>query len=132
MGLEPVMKCKLEPSYTAIMNEGCFLFSGAFDLLVYTRKDCKIPDTWDDSAPCFINNCQEVRLKSFSTSVHKIQAAVAYKMDWTCHSLQWLRVGKMYNLLKHVILDDIFEILILFLGIGRCHYSVEWLLLIND
>ena len=55
--------------------------TGAFDLLVYTKKDVAAPEAWADSAPCFINNCQEVRLKSFSTSVHQVKAAVAYKLE---------------------------------------------------
>jgi mitotic spindle assembly checkpoint protein MAD2 len=31
--------------------------------------------------PKYINNQQEVRLRSFSTKVHKIDAMVAYKAD---------------------------------------------------
>ncbi|KAK7068504.1 MAD2 mitotic arrest deficient-like 1 [Halocaridina rubra] len=53
----------------------------AFDLLVYTHTDVNVPEKWGESAPCFISNSQEVRLKSFSTSVHKVDACVSYKID---------------------------------------------------
>ncbi|KAF2353946.1 HORMA domain [Trinorchestia longiramus] len=63
-------------TFLPLLDQQC-----AFDLLVHTDKDCAIPDAWDDSAPGFISNSQEVKLKSFSTSVHRVQAAVAYKME---------------------------------------------------
>jgi len=53
--------------------------SCAFDLLVYTDKDLEVPDTWDLSDPHFVQNALQVKLKSFSTSVHKVDAAVCYK-----------------------------------------------------
>ncbi|KAG7166867.1 mitotic spindle assembly checkpoint protein MAD2A-like [Homarus americanus] len=53
----------------------------AFDLLVYTHKNAEVPEKWSESAPCFISNSQEVRLKSFSTSIHKVEACVSYKID---------------------------------------------------
>ncbi|XP_053627299.1 mitotic spindle assembly checkpoint protein MAD2A isoform X1 [Cherax quadricarinatus] len=53
----------------------------AFDLLVYTYQSADVPEKWAESAPCFIANSQEVRLKSFSTSVHKVEACVSYKTD---------------------------------------------------
>ena len=58
-----------------------FLFSGAFDVLVYTDKDEGIPLDWEESDPHFIALSQEVRLKSFSTGVHKVDTMVAYKTD---------------------------------------------------
>ncbi|ROT60938.1 mitotic spindle assembly checkpoint protein MAD2A [Penaeus vannamei] len=53
----------------------------SFDLLVYTHQNAEVPEKWAESAPCFITNSQEVRLKSFSTSVHKVEACVSYKVD---------------------------------------------------
>lgn len=55
--------------------------TGAFDLLVYTHQNADVSDKWAESSPCFIANSQEVRLKSFSTSVHKVEACVSYKGD---------------------------------------------------
>lgn len=64
----------------------CFfflLFSGAFDLLAYTNRDQEIPETWEESQARIIANSQEVRLRSFSTSVHKVDTMVSYKgEDW--------------------------------------------------
>jgi len=51
----------------------------SFDILVYTEKDLAVPDKWGETGPHLIHNSEEVRLKSFSTSVHKINAAVAFK-----------------------------------------------------
>jgi hypothetical protein len=52
---------------------------GAFDILIYTDKDQDVPEKWEESGPQFIANSQEVRLRSFSTVIHKVNAMVAYK-----------------------------------------------------
>lgn len=52
---------------------------GAFDILIYTDKDQDVPELWEESGPQFIANSQEVRLRSFTTSIHKVDAMVAYK-----------------------------------------------------
>ncbi|XP_075233422.1 mitotic arrest deficient 2 [Lycorma delicatula] len=53
----------------------------AFDLLIYAMPDCEVPDQWDETAPCFIANSQELQLRSFSTSFHKMDTVVSYKAD---------------------------------------------------
>lgn len=53
--------------------------SGAFDLLVYTDKDLEVPAKWGEDGPQFIANSEEVRLRSFTTSIHKVDAMVAFK-----------------------------------------------------
>lgn len=57
-----------------------------FDLLVYTNKDVDdVPATWSDSDPCYIlKNSSEVKLRSFTTTIHKVDTLVAYKEtdDW--------------------------------------------------
>jgi len=55
------------------------IFVGAFDLLVYTDKDLEVPDSWDEDGPQLIANSEEVRLRSFTTLLHKVDAMVAYK-----------------------------------------------------
>ena len=50
-------------------------------MLVYTDKDEEIPLDWEESDPHFIALSQEVRLKSVSTGIHKVDAMVAYKTD---------------------------------------------------
>jgi mitotic spindle assembly checkpoint protein MAD2 len=52
-----------------------------FDLLVYTGADSVVPTAWEESDPKYIANSNQVRLRSFTTSVHKVSATVAYKAD---------------------------------------------------
>ncbi|GAM22816.1 hypothetical protein SAMD00019534_059910 [Acytostelium subglobosum LB1] len=51
-----------------------------FDLLVYTSKDLAVPQKWEESDPQYIANSQQVRLRSFTTSIHKVDTMVAYKL----------------------------------------------------
>ena len=63
-------------TFLPILDEPC-----AFDLLVYTSADAAVPKTWEDSDPRYINpdQCESVRLRSFTTSVHKVDTCVMYK-----------------------------------------------------
>ena len=54
-------------TFLPLLNEPC-----SFDLLVYTKKDADVPMKWEDSDPCYIMNSQEVKLRSFTTSVSAI------------------------------------------------------------
>ena len=51
-------------TFLPLLNEPC-----SFDLLVYTKKDVVVPTKWEDSDPCYIMNSQEVKLRTFTTSV---------------------------------------------------------------
>lgn len=53
-------------TFLPLLNEPC-----SFDLLVYTKKDVVVPTKWEDSDPCYIMNSQEVKLRSFTTSVRR-------------------------------------------------------------
>ncbi|KAJ4460844.1 putative Mitotic spindle checkpoint protein MAD2 [Paratrimastix pyriformis] len=57
-----------------LLREAC-----TFDLLVYTDESCEIPHAWEVSDPKYISNSAEVRLRSFTTKVHKVDACVAYR-----------------------------------------------------
>jgi len=61
-------------TFLPLLDEPC-----SFDLLVYTKKDAHVPTKWEDSDPCYIMNSQEVKLRSFTTSVHKVDSMVAYR-----------------------------------------------------
>eukprot|EP00553_Chaetoceros_curvisetus_P000917 CAMPEP_0204629784 /NCGR_PEP_ID=MMETSP0717-20131115/18901_1 /ASSEMBLY_ACC=CAM_ASM_000666 /TAXON_ID=230516 /ORGANISM="Chaetoceros curvisetus" /LENGTH=229 /DNA_ID=CAMNT_0051646825 /DNA_START=74 /DNA_END=763 /DNA_ORIENTATION=+ len=61
-------------TFLPLLNEPC-----SFDLLVYTNKTATVPQKWEDSDPRYIMNSQEVKLRSFTTSVHKIESMVTYK-----------------------------------------------------
>ncbi|CAD7671115.1 unnamed protein product [Nyctereutes procyonoides] len=54
--------------------------SCSFDLLIYTDKDLVVPEKWEESGPQFITNSEEVRLRSFTTTIHKVNSMVAYKI----------------------------------------------------
>jgi len=51
-------------TFLPLLNEPC-----SFDLLIYTSKAAVVPKKWEDSDPRYIMNSQEVKLRSFTTSV---------------------------------------------------------------
>jgi mitotic spindle assembly checkpoint protein MAD2 len=61
-------------TFLPLLQEPC-----TFDLLVYTDNEATVPTAWEESDPRYIANSTEVRLRSFSTKVHKVDALVAYK-----------------------------------------------------
>jgi len=63
-------------TYLPLLEQVC-----SFDLLVYTKTDCDVPMEWEESDPRYISKSNEVRLRSFTTKVHKIETSVAYKCD---------------------------------------------------
>ena len=66
-------------TFLPLLQEPC-----TFDLLIYTDRDVQAPKSWADSDPCYILNSNEVKLRSFTTSIHKVDSMVAYKEkeDW--------------------------------------------------
>ncbi|GAB1600365.1 mitotic spindle assembly checkpoint protein MAD2A-like [Argonauta hians] len=50
-----------------------------FEVLVYTHKDLVTPDTWGETGPQFIANSSQVRMRSFTTKIHKVNTCVSYK-----------------------------------------------------
>jgi len=64
-------------TFLPLLDEPC-----SFDLLIYTDKKAEVPEAWDESDPKYIvGGCQEVKLRSFTTKVHKVEGAVAYKYE---------------------------------------------------
>jgi mitotic spindle assembly checkpoint protein MAD2 len=54
---------------------------GSFNILVYTGKDTEVPTQWqDDNAHLIAGAAEQVKLRGFSTSVHKVDALVAYRL----------------------------------------------------
>ena len=39
------------------------------------------PQAWEESDPKYISNSDEVKLRPFTTKVHKVDACVSYKAD---------------------------------------------------
>ncbi|XP_071829036.1 mitotic spindle assembly checkpoint protein MAD2A-like [Apostichopus japonicus] len=52
-----------------------------FNLLIYTDKDLETPAAWEESKPFMIGNSEEVKLRSFTTSIHKVEAMVSYRVQ---------------------------------------------------
>jgi len=50
----------------------------AFNILIHTSKDAETNDQWAEHGPCIINDAEEVKLKSFSTSLHKVSTSVTF------------------------------------------------------
>ena len=63
-------------TFLPLLEEPC-----TFDLLVYTKSDSEVPSQWEESDPRYITNSEEVRLRAFTTKVHKVNAAVAYRTE---------------------------------------------------
>merc|ERR1719201_3348050 len=64
-------------TFLPLLDEPC-----CFDLLIYTDKWAEVPDAWDESDPKYIvGGHQEVKLRSFTTKVHKVEGAVSYKYE---------------------------------------------------
>jgi len=63
-------------TFLPLINEPC-----TFEMLVYTDLDTDVPQSWEESDPKYITNAAEVRMRSFSTKVHKVDTLVAYKVD---------------------------------------------------
>jgi len=63
-------------TFMPLLNEPC-----SFDLLIYADADASVPVEWEDSDPCLIANGEDVTLRSFSTKIHKVEAAVSYRVD---------------------------------------------------
>ncbi|PSN50993.1 Mitotic spindle assembly checkpoint protein MAD2A [Blattella germanica] len=56
-------------------------YEGVFDILIHTEPECEIPDQWDETEACFIANSQDIRLRTFSTSLHRTETYVSYKAE---------------------------------------------------
>lgn len=53
----------------------------AFEVLLYADQDAKVADEWAETDAKFIANSEEMRLRSFSTKVHKVASQVSYKVE---------------------------------------------------
>ncbi|XP_068149375.1 mitotic spindle assembly checkpoint protein MAD2A [Drosophila tropicalis] len=52
----------------------------AFDVMIHTLENTEIPKEWDETGEVSIQNAQAVKLRSFSTGLHKVETVVNYKM----------------------------------------------------
>ncbi|KAF8935916.1 Mitotic spindle checkpoint component mad2 [Haplosporangium gracile] len=63
-------------SFLPMLDEKC-----TWTILCQTEKDAEVPATWSDADPHLVHNAEQVKLRSFSTNLHKIDALVAYRLS---------------------------------------------------
>ncbi|SPO28490.1 probable MAD2 - spindle-assembly checkpoint protein [Ustilago trichophora] len=65
-------------TFLPVLQEPC-----AFQILAYTNKNAQAPAEWIDSDARLIaeGQAEQVRLRSFSTHVHRVDAMVAYRRE---------------------------------------------------
>lgn len=51
----------------------------SFDIQIYTKNSIDLPQEWADAEPANITNAQSVKMRSFSTNIHKMETVVTYK-----------------------------------------------------
>eukprot|EP00727_Mastigamoeba_balamuthi_P006470 m51a1_g2443 Mitotic spindle assembly checkpoint protein MAD2 (200) ;mRNA; r:867823-868666 len=61
-------------TFLPLLDEPC-----SFDLLVFTDMDVGVPTLWEESDPKYIAKSQEVRLRSFTTKIHQVDASVSFR-----------------------------------------------------
>lgn len=64
-------------TFLPLLDEPCL-----FDLLIYADKTAEVPVSWAESDPKYIvGGSEEVKLRSFSTKIHRVDGAVAYRYN---------------------------------------------------
>jgi len=80
----PNLQLQLSFSFLSLISS-IFVLPGAFQILAYTSttSDTDLPSEWIDSDARLISEgeAEQVRLRSFSTAVHHVEAMVAYRRE---------------------------------------------------
>lgn len=53
----------------------------SFDLQIYTKTDVDLPGQWSEAKAAHVKNAQTVKMRSFSTNLHKMDTVVTYKNE---------------------------------------------------
>mmetsp|Transcript_9097 Transcript_9097/g.16796 ORF Transcript_9097/g.16796 Transcript_9097/m.16796 type:complete len:218 (-) Transcript_9097:1960-2613(-) len=61
-------------TFLPLLQEAC-----TFDLLVHTDVESEIPQLWEESDARVITNATDVKLRSFTTKIHKVDTCVSYR-----------------------------------------------------
>ncbi|KAG0090866.1 hypothetical protein BGZ93_003381 [Podila epicladia] len=62
-------------TFLPMLNGKC-----TWTILCQTARDAEVPTTWSDADPHLIQNPEQVKLRSFSTNMHRVDAMVAYRL----------------------------------------------------
>ncbi|ORZ09394.1 DNA-binding protein [Lobosporangium transversale] len=63
-------------TFLPMLDEKC-----TWTILCQTEKDAEVPATWSDADPHLVHNAEQVKLRSFSTKLHRVDALVAYRLQ---------------------------------------------------
>jgi mitotic spindle assembly checkpoint protein MAD2 len=63
-------------TFLPLLDEPC-----QFELLIYADKETVVPHEWEETDAKLIVDAQEVRLRSFTTKIHKVDSMVAYRKE---------------------------------------------------
>jgi mitotic spindle assembly checkpoint protein MAD2 len=69
-----------------------------FNVLVYADADSDVPLEWGDSDAKEIQNGEKVQLRSFSTSNHRVDTLVSYRLAMPTQSLSYDMLTELYRL----------------------------------
>mmetsp|Transcript_15229 Transcript_15229/g.17953 ORF Transcript_15229/g.17953 Transcript_15229/m.17953 type:complete len:219 (-) Transcript_15229:1876-2532(-) len=61
-------------TFLPLLQEEC-----TFDLLIYCDKNAEVPTTWEETDPRYITNAVDVKLRSFTTFIHRVDTCVSYR-----------------------------------------------------
>ncbi|XP_044267788.1 mitotic spindle assembly checkpoint protein MAD2A [Tribolium madens] len=53
----------------------------SFDIQIYTKSDVDLPGEWTEAQAAHVKNAQSVKMRSFSTNLHKMDTVVTYKNE---------------------------------------------------
>lgn len=53
----------------------------AFDIQIYMKDDVNLPKDWSDTDAAHVKNAQTVKMRSFSTNIHRMDTCVTYKNE---------------------------------------------------
>ncbi|RZC39920.1 HORMA domain containing protein [Asbolus verrucosus] len=53
----------------------------SFDIQIYTKNGIELPAEWSEAQAAHVKNAQSVKMRSFSTNIHKMETVVTYKNE---------------------------------------------------
>ena len=53
----------------------------SFDIQIYANGAVDLPADWGDAEPANVYNAQSVKMKSFSTNIHKMETVVTFQKE---------------------------------------------------
>lgn len=53
----------------------------SFDIQIYTKNVENLPQEWSEAQAAHVKNAQFVKMRSFSTNIHKVETVVTYKNE---------------------------------------------------